>query len=108
MALARHCRDIVVLDLRGLSPVTDFFVIATGTSARQMASLAQEMSKTASSSPLSVGGLPQGAWVLIDFFDVVVHLFDADHRSYYDLEMLWGDAPKVRWKKPAPKSSTKH
>lgn len=101
LALARHCRDIVVLDLRGLSPVTDFFVIATGTSARQMASLAQEMSETASSSPLSVGGLPQGAWVLIDFIDVVVHLFDADHRSYYDLEMLWGDAPKVRWKKPA-------
>ena len=103
LALARHCRDVVVLDLRGLSPVTDFFVIATGTSARQMASLAQEMSHTAFSSPLSVSGLPQGAWVLIDFFDVVVHLFNADHRSYYDLEMLWGDAPKVRWKKPASK-----
>ena len=103
LALARHCKDIVVLDLRGLSPVTDFFVIATGTSARQMASLAHEMSDIASSSPLSVGGLPQGAWVLVDFFDVVVHLFDADHRSYYDLEMLWGDAPRTRWKKPASK-----
>ena len=103
LALARHCRDVVVLDLRGLSPVTDFFVIATGTSARQMASLAQEMSDIASSSPLSVDGLSQGSWVLLDLFDVVVHLFDADHRSYYDLEMLWGDAPKTRWKKPASK-----
>ena len=103
LASARHCRDVVVLDLRRLSPVTDFFVIATGTSARQMASLAREMSDAASSPPFSVDGLPQGAWVLIDFIDVVVHLFDADHRSYYDLEMLWGDAPKVRWKKTTPR-----
>ena len=73
-----------------------------------MASLAHEMSDTAASTPLSVGGLPQGSWILIDFFDVVVHLFDADHRSYYDLEMLWGDAPKTRWKKPTPKGSTRH
>lgn len=108
LALARHCRDIVVLDLRGLSPVTDFFVIATGTSARQMASLAQEMSEIASSSPLSIDGLPQGSWVLVDFIDVVVHLFDAQHRSYYDLEMLWGDAPKTRWKKSATRTSAKH
>ena len=70
-----------------------------------MTSLAHEMSDTVSSSPLSVSGLPQGAWVLVDFFDVVVHLFDADLRSYYDLEMLWGDAPKTRWKKPASKRS---
>ena len=91
---------MVVLDLRGLSPVTDFFVIATGTSSRQMASLAQEMSDTALTRAFSIDGLAQGGWVLIDFIDVVVHLFDADHRSYYDLEMLWGDAPRVRWKKP--------
>ena len=108
LALARHCRDVVVLDLRGLSPVTDFFVIATGTSARQMASLAQEMSDIALSSPLSIDGLSQGSWVLLDLFDVVVHLFDADHRSYYDLEMLWGDAPRTRWKKPVKKTPAKH
>ena len=103
LALARHCRDMVVLDLRGLSPVTDFFVIATGTSSRQMASLAQEMSDTALARAFSIDGLAQGGWVLIDFIDVVVHLFDADHRSYYDLEMLWGDAPRARWKKPTPR-----
>ena len=72
-----------------------------------MASLATEMSDTLAKidhPAFSIGGLPQATWVLIDFIDVVVHLFDADHRSYYDLEMLWGDAPKTRWKRPKPKS----
>ena len=109
MALDRHCTDIVVLDLRHLSPVTDFFLIATGTSDRQMASLAREMADTAAQSnhpAFSIGGLPQSTWVLIDFIDVVVHLFDTDSRSYYDLEMLWGDAPKTRWKRPRSKRPT--
>ncbi len=106
MALDRHCTDILVLDLRRLSPVTDFFVIATGTSDRQMTSLAMEMADTAAQADhpaFSIGGLPRATWVLIDFIDVVVHLFDSQHRSYYDLEMLWGDAPKTRWKRPRPK-----
>ena len=71
-----------------------------------MASLAGEMADTGAESnnqAFSIGGLPQATWVLIDFIDVVVHLFDADNRSYYDLEMLWGDAPKTRWKRPRPK-----
>ena len=108
MALDRHCTDIVVLDLRHLSPVTDYFLIATGTSDRQMASLAREMADTAAQwghPAFSIGGLPQSTWVLIDLIDLVVHLFDADSRSYYDLEMLWGDAPKTRWKRPRPKRS---
>ena len=106
LALDRHCTDIVVLDLRRLSPVTDFFVIATGTSDRQMSSLAMEMADAAARDDhpaFSIGGLPRATWVLVDFIDLVVHLFDAQHRSYYDLEMLWGDAPKVRWKRPRPK-----
>ena len=52
-----------------------------------------------------LGGLPQATWVLIDCIDVVVHLFDADHRSYYDLEMLWGDAPRLRWQRRRAKPS---
>ncbi len=106
MALDRHCTGIVVLDLRRLSPVTDFFVIATGTSSRQMSSLGREMADIAvqwDHPAFSIGGLPQATWVLIDFIDVVVHLFDSQHRSYYDLEMLWGDAPKTRWKRPTPR-----
>ena len=72
-----------------------------------MASLATEMSDTAAKvdqPAFSIAGLPQATWVLVDFIDVVVHLFDAEHRSYYDLEMLWGDAPKTRWKRPKPQS----
>ena len=96
-----------MLDLRRLSPVTDFFVIATGTSDRQMVSLAHEMgdlaAKSFGSKPLSIGGLTQPTWVLVDCVDVVVHLFDEEHRGYYDLEMLWGDAPRVRWERPASK-----
>ena len=106
LALDRHCTDIVVLDLRRLSPVTDFFVIATGTSSRQMSSLGREMADTAvqwDHPAFSIGGLGQATWVLIDFIDVIVHLFDSEHRSYYDLEMLWGDAPKTRWKRPRAK-----
>ena len=109
MALDRHCEDIIVLDLRKRSPITDFFVIATGTSDRQMASLGREIADTAGSlghPALSIGGLPQATWVLIDLFDVVVHLFASDQRSYYDLEMLWGDAPKTRWKRPPSKRAT--
>ncbi|GAH37952.1 unnamed protein product, partial [marine sediment metagenome] len=82
LALDRHCTDIVVLDLRGLSPVTDFFLIATGTSGRQMTSLAMEMADSAAQwnhPAFSIGGLPQATWVLIDFIDVVVHLFDSEH-----------------------------
>ena len=104
LALARHCRDIVVLDLRRLSPVTDFFVIATGTSARQMASLAREMADISSSQwgnpPFSTGGLPQSSWVLIDFIDVVVHLFDVEHRSYYDLRCFGAMPPEPAGKSP--------
>ena len=108
LAVDRHCQDLIVLDLRGRSPITDFFVIATGTSDRQMSSLAREIDHTAARlghRTLSIGGLPKATWVLIDLFDVVVHLFAPESRSFYDLEMLWGDAPKVRWKRPRSKRS---
>jgi ribosome-associated protein len=48
-----------------------------------------------------IAGLESAQWVLLDFVDVVVHLFDAEHRHYYDLEILWGDAPRVQWRRPA-------
>jgi len=111
LAHDRHCQEVVVLDLRGVSPVTDFFVIATGTSDRQMASLALEASDLAAAMwnhpKFSINGLPQATWVLVDCIDVVVHLFEREHRSYYDLEMLWGDTPKVRWTRPAPRHPKK-
>ena len=100
----RHCEDVVVLDLRGISPITDYFAIFTGTSDRQMAAVADEIADTAAKvghKAFHVAGLESGGWVLLDFFDVVVHIFDDEHRRYYDLELIWGDAPRVRWKKKA-------
>jgi ribosome-associated protein len=98
LAAERHCTDIVVLDLRGLSPATDYFVIATGTSDRQIRTMAEEISEEGRNQGFrrfGRAGYEQGRWVVLDFIDVVVHLFDSEYREYYDLDLLWGDAKKI-------------
>ncbi len=100
VAAGRHCSDIVVLDLRGKSPATDYFVIATGTSDRQMRTVADEISESARERGLQRfgrAGYEQGRWILLDFIDVVVHIFDSTYRDYYDLELLWGDAKRIKY-----------
>lgn len=106
--IAKHdnCEKIVVLDLRGVSPITDYFVIATGTSDRQLRSVADDMAnhgRKVGSKLWKMAGEDTAEWIVLDFVDVVVHLFDEEHRSYYDLELLWGEAPKVRWQERATK-----
>jgi ribosome-associated protein len=94
----RHCSDIVILDLKGKSPATDYFVIATGTSDRQRRSVADEICKAAREQGrqrFGSAGYEQGRWILLDFIDVVIHIFDSEYRDYYDLELLWGDAKKI-------------
>lgn len=96
----RHCSEVVVLDVRGLSDVTDYIVIGTGTSERQIDSVATELEDTAKAASVTAMGREQdkpARWVVLDFLDVVVHLFDPPTRGFYDLEMLWGDAKKVDW-----------
>jgi len=96
-----HCKDISVLDFEGQSPATDFFVIVTGTSNRQIRTVADEISELGRQKGFprfGRAGYEQGRWVLLDFVDVVVHLFDAEYREYYDLELLWGDAKKLKVK----------
>lgn len=103
----RHCTDVVVLDLREISPVTDYFVIVTGTSDRQMRSVAEEVVADAvrdGQGLFKAAGMDTGKWILLDFFDVVMHLFDEEHRRFYDLELIWGDAPRVRWRAAAAKA----
>jgi len=98
LAAERHCTDIVVLDLRDISPATDYFMIATGTSNRQMRSVADEICETARNlgqQRFGRAGYEQARWILLDFIDVVIHIFDAEYRGYYDLELLWGDAKKL-------------
>jgi ribosome-associated protein len=98
------CEDVLVLDLRGRSQITDFFVIGTGTSQRQMRSsgihvedLAQERGVAVFSTNL---GDRDTSWFILDIAGVVVHLFEAQTRTFYDLEMLWGDAERVDWRRP--------
>ncbi len=98
IAAGRHCSDIVVLDLKGKSPATDYFVIATGTSDRQMRAVADEISEEARKGGLQRfgrAGYEQARWILLDYVDVVIHIFDSEYRDYYDLELLWGDAKRL-------------
>ncbi len=94
------CEQVVVLDLRRLSQVTDYFVIASCTSDRQMRSMAEELGELARRHDQAVyrqHGVDTGQWAVIDFEDVVVHLMMPEPRRYYDLESLWGDGRPVAW-----------
>jgi ribosome-associated protein len=99
------CHQVVVLNVIGLSPVTDFIVLGTGTSSRQIRAVAENLrtaGKEIGHRPLP-GGEHSDNWMLVDFVDVVVHLFDPDARSYYDLDSLWGDAPRIPWERATSK-----
>ncbi|MBL8746875.1 MAG: ribosome silencing factor [Phycisphaerae bacterium] len=101
------CLDVLILDLRGRSPITDYFVLATGTSDRQLHSAAEHVVELAESMNESLyrSNLDEkrAEWIVLDFVDVVVHTLMPDARRHYDLEMLWGDAPRVAWKKEKAK-----
>lgn len=96
------CEDVVVLDIRGISSVSDYVIVASGTSERQMRSVLQHVEELGASmgfKPFRASRDDRTAWLLIDFVDVVVHLFEPNTRAHYDLEMLWGDAPRVDWER---------
>ena len=92
-------RDIRVLDLRKVTEVFDYFVLATGSSRRQMHALADEVERVIKDefgdTKRGIEGYDESRWIVLDYGDVVVHLFDADAREYWDLEQLWSDAVPV-------------
>jgi ribosome-associated protein len=97
-ALDKKALDVVVLDLRTSSAFTDFFVIATGTSVRQVQAIAEAVQAAlnkAGVKPALVEGQGRAEWVLIDYFDFIVHVFTPATRDFYALERLWGDAVRV-------------
>ncbi len=105
--LAAHtrCHSVVVLDVTGLSPVCDFFVLATGTSARQMRTVVDEVAELGEKQDFAAhtsNGTEGESWMLLDCIDVVVHVFSADARQFYDLDNLWGDAKRVEWDDAKP------
>ena len=97
--------DVVILDVGELLRIADVFVLATGSSKRQTLALAQEVEdqlKLYDRKPLRVEGKDTGEWVLIDYGDLVVHLFQQQTRDFYSLERLWGDAPRIPWESSVP------
>ncbi len=102
MAANTRAEDVVLLDLRERSPVTEFFILATGTSPRQMRTVAeeiQELGKRMNFRAWHTTGFESAKWILVDCVSVVAHIFDADSRDFYDLELLWGDCPRIDWRK---------
>ncbi|MEM9560175.1 MAG: ribosome silencing factor [Planctomycetota bacterium] len=92
------CQNVVVLDVRALSQLADYIVIGSGTSDRQMHSAIQdleEISQEINAGSCRTNGDDRSTWMLADFGDVVVHLFEPMTRAHYDLEMMWGDAPRI-------------
>jgi ribosome-associated protein len=116
--LAQLCRDfadnkkaenIVVLDVRKISSVTDYFVIASGTSQPHLRAIVDEITGKLRDEyelrPARTDGVASGAWVVLDFFDVIVHVMHTEVRQRYDLEGLWGDARPMKPAKPAKKKT---
>jgi ribosome-associated protein len=106
LADIKKAEDIVILDVRKISSVTDYFVIASGTSEPHLRAIVDEvvdkLREGKGLRPRAIDGTLQAAWLVLDYFDVIVHVMRTDLRERYDLEGLWGDAPRVRArKKPA-------
>ena len=91
----KKAEDVVILDLRKLTSITDYFVICTGSVDIHVKSIADEIQKElkSNSKPWHIEGYQKLNWVLMDYVDIVVHIFQEDTRSYYNLEKLWADAP---------------
>ncbi|MEO0225570.1 MAG: ribosome silencing factor [candidate division WOR-3 bacterium] len=92
--LKKKGKEIIILDLRKMSPITDFFVIATGLSDIHIKNVMQTLIDF--EKPHHVEGHESAHWILLDYVDVIVHLFLKDIREFYGLERLWGDAPTIR------------
>lgn len=104
-----RCEDVKLLDVRGISQVCDYVLIASGTSERQMKSVAADLEDlgAAMQHPVFRSNRDTGnTWIVTDFVDLVTHLFEPSHRAYYDLEHLWSDARGVSWTRPEGEKPT--
>lgn len=99
-ALENRGRDVTVLDMREVSPMFDYFVLATGTSRRQLHAMSSEIHHTLrdefGEKRMGLEGFAESRWILLDYGDVVIHLFDDAAREYYCLEQLWSDATATK------------
>ena len=109
LAENRKAENVVVLDVREVSSITDYFIIATGTSEPHLRAIVDEITEKLRDEhdlkPKSHDGSLQTSWIVLDYFDVIVHVMRADVREHYKLEDLWGDAPQVKAKKARAKKA---
>ena len=95
-------KDILVLDLRGITPMFDYFVLSTGSSRRQVHTIVEETDaalRNVGDTRMSVEGYDTSKWIVQDYGDVLTHTFDPDTRDYYKLEELWADAKRIDWER---------
>ena len=100
VAAENKARDVVVLDLTDVTPMYDYFIIVTGASRRQLHNLAEEIDAALAAEGhkrLGIEGYEAAKWIVQDYGDIVVHVFDKETRDYYELEELWADARKLDW-----------
>ena len=106
IAIDNKAQDVVILDLRGVSDMTDFFVIATASSNPQLRAVRDEvvdqLRDEHGQKPLFSDGTYESQWLIVNFPNVLVHVLSPEKREYYALEELWGDAPKLDWTDTAP------
>ena len=104
-------RDIVVLDMREITTMFDYFVVVTGTSRRQLHAISEEIDHTLEGEMgdrrLGIEGYDLSRWILLDYGDLVVHMFDAETRAYYALEDLWAEAKRVPFEPRASRPAAK-
>jgi ribosome-associated protein len=109
-AASKQASDLVILDVHGLIVITDFFVIGTGATDRQVRTIVEEVERALRElgrKPARREGETEGRWVLLDYVDVVVHVFAPPERAFYDLERLWRDAPRLPWSEAGAASSVR-
>ncbi|MBT4154019.1 MAG: ribosome silencing factor [Candidatus Marinimicrobia bacterium] len=105
LAQEKKAVQLVAMDVRGLSSITDYFVICSGDSEPQVKAIADNIRKGTPKKPNHLEGYENLNWVLMDYFDVVVHVFGKDDRGYYNIEKLWADAPITEFTDEAPETT---
>ena len=93
LALNKKADKLIILDVRELSSLADFFIICHGNSEPQVKAIADNIRKGTNHKPRHIEGYNNQNWILLDYFDIIVHVFKKDDREYYNLERLWADAP---------------
>lgn len=101
LADQKKASDIVILDVKNIFPLSSYFVICSGESDRQVRAIASNIEEVLGKDkifPMGIEGLTEGKWVLMDYDEVILHIFQEEVRSFYDLENLWSDAPRIKEK----------